>query len=120
MALLYLNENIAYTIKPYLKNLGINCIHTLDAQNQGTLDEPQLEYASKNGHVLVTHNRKDFRRLHRDWLSKKKSHAGIILLSPQTPDLLAHRLKNFIETRLPGLKSPFCELAERIPPSKST
>ena len=120
MVSLYLNENIPYTIKPFLDELGINFIHTNDARNQGSLDEPQLEYASKNGYVLVTLNRRDFRRLHLDWISKKKVHTGIILLSPETPDLLAGRLKIFIETRLPNLKPPFCELAGRTSPYQST
>jgi hypothetical protein len=36
--------------------------------------------------VLLTYNRRHFRRLHRDWLAAGRSHAGIVVV-PQTPPL---------------------------------
>ena len=62
MPTLYLNENVAFQVKDILLEKNINSIHTLDVGNIGISDELQLEYASKNKYILVTHNRKDFRK----------------------------------------------------------
>lgn len=43
-------------------------------------DEEQLEFALSIGRVIFTSNVKDFSRLHRDFLTLGKNHAGIIAM----------------------------------------
>ncbi|MDR4496394.1 MAG: DUF5615 family PIN-like protein [Candidatus Scalindua sp.] len=50
----------------------------------GVSDLQQLEYAASQKRAIFTFNTGDFVRLHKDYLSNKKSHFGIIL-SKQIP-----------------------------------
>lgn len=51
----------------------------------GTSDEEQLKFAARVGRTLVTHNRHDFRLLHRDWGLRGDMHCGIVLVSVMPP-----------------------------------
>jgi len=43
-------------------------------------DVGQLEFAAGNEWVLVSHNIKDFARLHAAWMSQGRTHHGMILV----------------------------------------
>lgn len=109
LAKLYLNENIPIRLAGLLADFGIIAIHTLDVNNKGNSDEFQLQYAAQNGYVLVTHNRKDFRRLHERWIQNRKVHSGILVMRHDEPERLADRIKRFFEHRYSALQAPFCE-----------
>ena len=55
---LYLNENVAIRLVALLSQRGIEAVHTLNVGNRGVSDEAQLEYAAKQGYILLTHNRR--------------------------------------------------------------
>ena len=76
--------------------------------NQGISDEAQLQYAVKKGYILVTHNRKDFRKLHKKWIEEKRYHHGIIVMKHDEPERLAMRIKLFFEKMYQTLTPPFC------------
>jgi len=62
-----------------LRKRGIDILTALEA---GTIEEPdgdQLEYATTRGRVIYSFNVADFCQIHGQWLTKRKSHAGIIL-----------------------------------------
>ena len=51
----------------------------------GLLGEPdagQLEWATAHERVLFSYNRRDFYRLHAEWMEQGKDHGGVIL-APQ-------------------------------------
>ena len=48
----------------------------LDAVWQSLTGEFSEQYAAKSGRSLLTHNRRHFRRLRRDWLNQGKHHCG--------------------------------------------
>ena len=53
------------------------------ARDQGLLgasDEAQLAHATRQGWVIVSHNVRDFRRLHASYHLQGREHGGIILL----------------------------------------
>ncbi len=104
----YLNENIAIRLADLLSQKDIKSVHTLRVGNQGASDEAQLEYAATNNYVLLTHNRRHFRRLHNRWVQNQKSHAGIVIVRCAEPDNLAERIHAFCDQMYPGLTSPFC------------
>jgi len=106
--LFYLNENIPLRLVDLLSKEKIYALHTIEAGNQGATDEFQLEFATNNGLILVTHNRKDFRKLHKIWLNKGKFHNGIIVMNHAEPEILALRIKLFLKQDFPRLKPPFC------------
>jgi Tfp pilus assembly protein PilZ len=55
----------------------------MDVQREDAPDEHQLEFAASEGRVLFSYNASDFQRIHTDYLSSGKSHAGIILAPQQ-------------------------------------
>jgi hypothetical protein len=105
---LYLNENVPLRLTDMLLQHGIHAEHTIKVGNQGVSDEMQLEYAANKGYILVTHNRKDFRQLHKLWIKKGKFHNGIIVMKHDEPEILAIRIKLFFEKIYPILNPPFC------------
>jgi len=105
---LYLNENIAVRLVDLLSQKGIKAVHTLHVGNQGVSDEAQLEYAAANNYVMLTHNRRHFRRLHNRWIQKQKNHAGIVVIKCAEPDNLAERIHTFCDQMYPNLSAPFC------------
>lgn len=106
---LYLNENIPVRLVNLLKDNGISAIHTLFVNNRSVSDEFQLQYAAERHYVLITHNRKHFRRLHNRWIQERKHHAGILVMRHDEPERLADRIKRFFEQKYFTITPPFCE-----------
>ena len=65
--------------------------------NQGTTDTEVLAFAASQGRVVLTMNRRDFRRLH----LAAAAHEGIVLCSRSGPDDLAQRVHHAIEASGP-------------------
>ena len=53
-------------------------LRTEEAGNALLSDRLQLEYATANGLTIYTANYADFARLHNEWMSGGRHHAGII------------------------------------------
>lgn len=77
MARLYSNENFPLPVVMALRTLGHDVQTTRDAGKDGLAvpDEAVLAHATREGRILLTLNRQDFKKLHR----QKPSHSGIIL-----------------------------------------
>ena len=52
-----------------------------EAGMRGQRDEAHLAYAAESGRVLCSFNRSDFYRIHTEYLTEGRSHAGLILRS---------------------------------------
>jgi len=89
-ARLYSNENFPLPAVEALRRLGHDVLTTHDAgkSNAGIPDEEVLRFAAENGRAVLTHNRQDFIRLHRE----SSGHAGIIVCT-DNPDFSALALK---------------------------
>jgi predicted nuclease of predicted toxin-antitoxin system len=77
MARLYADEQFPFEVVEHLCNLGHDVL-TVQAAGNANLKIPDalvLEFATSNERVVLTLNRKDFKRLHR----LQFSHAGIII-----------------------------------------
>ena len=106
---LYLNENIPVQIINHFSRLGIKSIHTHQVENNGISDEAQLIYAAKNKYILVTHNRKHFLKLHKEWMSESKKHYGIITIGQKgSNQKIAERIYNYLENDFHKANLPFC------------
>jgi hypothetical protein len=66
-----------------LRSRGITVITALDAGLTGKPDAEQLAFATQRGCVLYAFNVSDFYRLHKQWLSSGREHAGMILAQQQ-------------------------------------
>lgn len=111
---LYLNENIAVQVSRHLHQFNIPSVHTIDVGNRGVSDLDQLAYASENNYILVTHNRKDFIRLHSEWVISGQIHSGILVLKYDKPELIAQRINKFFVEIFPKISTPFCISPPRI------
>jgi predicted nuclease of predicted toxin-antitoxin system len=74
---LYADEQYPYPVVKCLRELGHDVLTVQEAgkAHQRIPDNEVLTFATKNGRVVVTQNRKDFIRLHR----LRPDHAGIIV-----------------------------------------
>ncbi len=77
MALFYGNENFPQPVVEALRELGHDVVPTHDAlqSNQEIPDEEVLAFATQEGRAVITLNRRDFIRLHR----QSSAHAGILV-----------------------------------------
>ena len=66
-----------------LRARGMDVATALEENMVNRKDEEHLDYATRQGRVLFSFNRGDFYRLHTEYLSQSKSHAGIILANQQ-------------------------------------
>lgn len=78
MARFYSNENIALQVVVELRRLGHDVLTSLDAgrANFAVPDSAVLAFATAEGRLVLTRNRRHFLQLHR---SRSESHAGIVL-----------------------------------------
>ena len=66
-----------------LRARGVDVITALDAGMIEREDAEHLDYATEQGRVLCSFNVGDFYRLHTDYVTQGKPHAGIILMRQQ-------------------------------------
>ncbi len=102
MALLYSDEDFPHPVVDKLRLLGHDVLTAEDAgqANQKLPDDTQLAYATSLLRGILSHNRRDFIRLHR----ASTQHAGIIVCTrdPAT-DALAQRIHEALE-KTPDLR----------------
>jgi hypothetical protein len=91
-----LHRRVARALRP-----DHDVVTTLEAGNSGFSDEDQLEYCARQGRAIVTANQADFARLHRDWMSSGREHAGIIILTDQraAPEVIVAKLRRILSLR---------------------
>lgn len=84
-----------------LADAGIDCLTSNQAGNGGLSDQAQLEFATARGRVIVTHNMKDFLRIHGEWARAGREHAGIIIITAQrtAPRVVVAKLTQLLEER---------------------
>lgn len=100
IARLYSNENIPLPVVETLRSRGHDVLTSFEAgkANEAVPDEEVLAFASRQGRAVLTHNRKDFIRLHR----LRPEREGIIVCT-DNPDFQA--LAAMIHARLDTMKS---------------
>lgn len=78
MSRFYSNENIALPIVIELRRLGHDVLtsHEAGAANRAVPDPEVLEFATSKDRILLSHNRRDFLKLHDH---RSSSHAGMLL-----------------------------------------
>jgi len=78
VARFYSNENLALQVVIALRGLGDDVLTSSDAgkANAAIPDAEVLSFASADGGILLSHNRRHFLQLHRH---RTEGHAGIVL-----------------------------------------
>lgn len=81
-----------------LRSRGVTVLTALEAGLTGADDGQQLAYATGRQSVLYSHNASDFYRLHTEWVSAGREHAGMIL-APQQRFSVGDQLRRILRIR---------------------
>ncbi|OGX61174.1 MAG: hypothetical protein A2471_04610 [Omnitrophica WOR_2 bacterium RIFOXYC2_FULL_45_15] len=103
----YFDEDVSIVVAKIIRAHGFKVICASEVKECGITDEEQLKYAAKNNYVLVTHNIRDFIKLHKDSTEKEFNHGGIILARRRRDNYeFARRLLEFLkETEIDDLSN---------------
>jgi len=94
----YFDEDVSVIAAKVIRSHGFTVICASEVKGCGKSDEEQLKYATRNNHILVTHNIRDFINLHRDSLKRGFNHSGIILATRKRDNYeLARRLLGLLQ-----------------------
>ena len=90
----YLDEDVDVLLAKLLIARGFDCATASQLGHISWTDEAQLEYATNDNRILITHNRVDFENLAVAWFGSNRAHAGIVLAirRADTYDLARHVL----------------------------
>lgn len=89
---LYLDEDVSVVLADVLRARGYEVQTARDAGARGLTDAAQLEFATKHGMAVFTHNRADFENLAAEYRAAARIHAGIIIAVRRSVPELARRL----------------------------
>ncbi|MCG2712621.1 MAG: DUF5615 family PIN-like protein [Candidatus Omnitrophica bacterium] len=90
---IYLDEDIRPLLAEVLRIRGYDVMSCIEKRLFGLSDEAQLRMAIKEKRAILTHNIKDFAKLHK---KLKGAHFGIILSNQTSFSLLLRRLLKFL------------------------
>jgi predicted nuclease of predicted toxin-antitoxin system len=82
-----------------LRQRGYDAHHVLELNRTGKTDPEQLEYAVAQQRGFLTHNIKDFVRLHQEYHHGGREHFGILLSEQITFRQLLRRSLRFLSIR---------------------
>jgi len=89
---LYLDEHIQSSVTEALKARGVDVLTTQEAGNRGKDDVNQHIFATQNGRVLFSYNKRHFAKIHYEWMTEKRPHDGIILSDQLPVGMILRRL----------------------------
>jgi hypothetical protein len=78
-----------------LRARGVDAMTALEAGGMRWSDEEQLAFALSRGRVLFAFNIRHFSRIHAEYVSQGKSHAGIVL-APQQRYTVGERIRRLL------------------------
>ena len=78
-----------------LRNAGVDAISTSQANNLSFSDEEQLIWATEQGRVIYSFNRRDFTSIHSRFMIQERTHCGIILAQQQRYSI-GEQLRGFL------------------------
>ena len=93
---LYLDEDVHTFIAQALQLRGYQATTTRDQRRLGAEDSDQLAFTQQHGYTLVTYNVQDYPRLHYEWPTAEKRHAGIIVATRENPRRNIRALLNLL------------------------
>lgn len=110
MVAFYCDENVNPKVAVLLSRVGHSVRTTPDERRNGAWDPDQLRYATDQGRILITHNRRDFRTLHDAWSQwfprwrEAQPHGGIFILDHgPLPAVIAAAILAFLAIAPPSL-----------------
>jgi predicted nuclease of predicted toxin-antitoxin system len=96
---LLLDEDVRPLLAEVLRQRGHDARHVLELNRTGKTDPEQLKYAVGQQRGFLTHNIKDFVRLHQEYHQSGREHFGILLSEQITFRQLLRRSLRFLSNR---------------------
>jgi uncharacterized protein with PIN domain len=93
---LYIDEDLTDRLAVALRSRKFDVISAHEVEMRGKTDREQLDYAIKNGRVILTRNVRHFVKLQREYFEKKINHHGILVTDYLDFKKLLQRLLNFL------------------------
>jgi predicted nuclease of predicted toxin-antitoxin system len=94
---LYLDEDVDVDLVPPLRREEYEVYCVRDVGTRQRDDPEQLTFAAERGWTILTHNVKDFRRWHSQWMAEGKEHAGIIVSKRMEIGRMLRALLNLLD-----------------------
>jgi hypothetical protein len=115
MGRLYADEDFPLGAVQILRNGGHDVLTVPEAGRCGRADPDVLADATADNRAVLTHNHRDYRRLHK----RGQAHGGIISCTRDDSDLpgLAQRIHDAI-TAAPNLANQFVRIIRPNPPAQ--
>lgn len=88
---IYLDEDVKHAVAKALQRRGFVASTTSDHHNRQLDDPDQLRFSTSIRATILTHNVKDFPRLHSEFIARGESHAGIIVAKQVSVGEIVHR-----------------------------
>jgi hypothetical protein len=82
----YTDAHVAKAVAEQLREKGVDVVRCQDVGLADADDSAHLEYATREGRILITHDQ-DFLRLHKEWQTRNQPHAGIMFCLPHLQGL---------------------------------
>jgi len=76
-------DSVEKSLVAAFRNADLDVVTVNEIERQTYSDEEQLIWATEQGRVIYSYNRRDFCRLHSEFLQQATNHAGIVLLQQQ-------------------------------------
>ena len=92
-ARLYLDEDVRPLLAEILSARGYDVTSAIQKRRQGLTDQQQLEFATHEERTFVTHNIRDFVKLHPIFLER---HSGIVVSNQESLNIILRRLLCFL------------------------
>ena len=90
---IYLDEDVRPLLAEILSARGYDAVSAIGRRRQGLRDRQQLEISIREQRTFVTHNIRDFARLHPHFANR---HYGIIFSDQESLNILLKRLLHFV------------------------
>src|SRR5258708_29191484 len=93
MVKFYTDSHIGKAVATQARQRGIDIVRCQDIGRENDEDDVHLAYAASEGMTIITADR-DFFRLHDEYQTAGKSHAGIIFVRPGQKDNIGLIIRN--------------------------
>lgn len=111
---LYLDEDVRPLLADILRTRGFDVVSAVSTHRIGLTDEEQLDTAIEQRRALLTHNIRDFVRLHTKLTSR---HSGIIVSSQEPLHVLLRRSLGLLSRETAtSIRGRLCWLSDYEPP----
>ena len=94
---IYVDEDVNVLVGELLTRRGFQALTARDARQLGKPDPEQLAYVVQQGLTLLTHNGRDFEKLHFQYINASRTHPGIIIAIRLSPYGIADRLLQLLD-----------------------